>query len=94
MSQFYYELGQALLQNMAASRYCKVGQESCNMWQVYYKVGQNLQNWTTRYCKVGQILKSGATLLQSAAGTTKRSNYYKEGWYTFVTLGRMETHVY
>ena len=94
----YYKVGQNILQNVAGNlllsgtifitkwdRYYKVKQH-------HYKVGQVLL-WINRYYKVEQVLQRGATLLQNGVGITKRSSYFKEGQYTFVTLGRMETHV-
>ena len=47
---------------------------------IYYKVGQSL-------------LQSGAGITKWGKYITKRSNYYKKGPYTFMTLGQMETHV-
>ena len=58
------------------------------------KLGQVLLQSGVIYYKVGHTsLQSGVDINSWGKYIKKRDNYYKNGAYTFMTLGQMEIHV-
>ena len=89
MKYIYHEVGQALLQSRAVSRYYKVGDEISQSAagkllqicaNIITKLGSYLTKWGISYFKVGQsLLQSGTGIIKWGNFITEWGRYYKVG---------------